>query len=142
MKFCIACSSVASDMILSVLSINSEVPVRLKLELAGPLEWSAVRLYGDSLLSIIRFLFLCRPLAATVTGLGHGMVITPLFCIHLVWYSCLQSIHRCPCVMKASIALWQYTHLSPFANLVPLRNLDVEFLFKLSYVIDTTLNNI
>lgn len=96
MKFCIACSSVASDIILSVLSINSEVPVKLKLELTEPLDWSVVKLYCESLLSITRFLFLCRPRDATVTGLGQGIVITPLFCIHFVWYNCLQSMHRCP----------------------------------------------
>lgn len=32
MKSCINCNSLASDIILSVLSVNSEVPVRLNLE--------------------------------------------------------------------------------------------------------------
>jgi len=82
MKSCISCNSVASDIILSVLSVNSEVPVRLNLlPDAGFTISCCVR-------EVLR-LFLRTDCADCCCW--HGKRRTPPFWIHFVWNNCLQS---------------------------------------------------
>lgn len=80
-KSCISCNSVASDIILSVLSVNSEVPVRLNLlPDVGFTISCCVR-------DVLR-LFLRTDWADCCCW--HGIRRMPPFFIHLVWNNCLQ----------------------------------------------------
>ena len=80
-KSCISCNSVASDIILSVLSVNSEVPVRLNLlPDVGFTISCCVR-------DVLR-LFLRTDCADCCCW--HGIRRMPPFLIHFVWNNCLH----------------------------------------------------
>lgn len=86
-KSCISCSSLASEIILSVLSVKSDMPVKLNCE-----KWDPVcGVYGVRTCFLCFFLLLAPPLPPGPCCAKHGNCNTPPFCMHLVWNNCLQS---------------------------------------------------
>ena len=86
MKSCILWSSTMSDIILSPLSVNSEVPVKLNLAWE---DWDGCDFSFWGGLDFLEILLRLPPLPML-----HGNWRTPPFCMHFVWKNNLQSVNE------------------------------------------------